>query len=295
MDESGYRKLFPLKCLETKLQDMSDDEQSRKRKRHRSKGGPSEKKSVKSLWWKRGEKHVPVASENAMIEVLVRWGKKERGMIKDQPPFRLATIQRQLKQAPGMRLEQALSLRRHHMKLLNPQREMQALGLGKANDIRTCAEIFERVVEEFLVEQKINYLNEAQQKLTFQGKILTPDFLLPFPIKLKIFEQTIDGKREVIQEQTIHWIEAKMFYGASTIPSGTAGAVGSILPKVKKYVDKFGTGAIIFMHGCGDLFAEELAVSGVTAVNGSIIPRRLLKRVWDHQRLWCAKDNLILP
>jgi len=248
------------------------------------------------LWWKVTEGHVPIASEEIMVPVLIRWGAKERGMMKDQPPFRLPQIRKKLKQAPGLRLDQALSLRRHHMKLLNPQRGMPSLRLGQDADIRESAEIFERAVEAFLNEQRIEYWNEKEQKKRYPDeRPLTPDFLLPTPIQLKTFRQAKDGKRRILEDRRIHWLEAKMFYGASTISAGTNGAVGTILPKVTRYVEAFGPGAIIFMHGCGDQFAKELSAVGVTALSASAVPKRFMKNVWDHQQTWCSKDGLILP
>jgi hypothetical protein len=250
------------------------------------------------LWWLCNEAHVPIASEEVMIHVLVKRGKKERGMIKDQPPFRLAQIRKKLEQAaPGLRLDQALSLRRHHIRLLNPYRSMSVLRLGDEKDIMDSAEIFERVVETFLKEKSIAFFNDKEQRAKFPQNKYTPDFLLPTPIDLKKIRQ-LDGdgnNRQILEERRIHWIEVKMFYGASTIPAGTKGAVGNILPKVSKYVDAFGQGAIVFMHGCGDQLAEELSAVGVTPLCGAAIPNRLMKRVWRHQRAWCAKGGSILP
>jgi hypothetical protein len=280
---------------------------SRSRKRKSQKGdsedsckeqssskSPESNQSLAALWWLCDE-HVPIASEEVMIKVLLKWGEKERGMIRDQPPFRLTQIQKQLGKAPGLRLDQALSLRRHHIKLLNPYRPMPFLRLGQEKDIRVSAEIFERVVETFLKEKSITYFNDEEQRSKFPENKLTPDFLLPTPIDLKKFRQAHGGKRQVLEERRIHWIEVKMFYGASTIPAGTKGAVGTILPKVSKYVEQFGQGAIVFMHGCGDQLADDLSAVGVTSLCGAAIPKRLMKRVWEHQRTWCAKGGSILP
>ena len=101
----------------------------------------------------------------------------------------------------------------------------------------------------------------------------------------------------VLERQTIHWIEAKMFYGASTIPRGKkGGAVGTILDKAQKYVDMFGTGAIVFMMGCGQVLADQLREIGVTAVDCSSHEDFDLRPVHDHQRTWCANDKgEILP
>jgi len=99
----------------------------------------------------------------------------------------------------------------------------------------------------------------------------------------------------VIEEREIHWIEVKMFYGASTIPAGAAGAVGGITTQVAKYLDHFGPGAIIFMQGYGDQLASQLDELGVTSLASCEIPKRLMERVWNHQRTWCGREGQILP
>ena len=76
-----------------------------------------------------------------------------------------------------------------------------------------------------------------------------------------------------------------MFYGANSIPSGTPNAVGSILPKVQQYVSLYGTGAIVFMYGCGSCLAEQLLEVGVVALDGRCLD---LERVENHQKKWCA-------
>ena len=101
----------------------------------------------------------------------------------------------------------------------------------------------------------------------------------------------------VLEGQTIHWIEAKMFYGASTIPRGKkGGAVGQVLDKAQKYVEMFGTGAIVFMMGCGQVLGDQLREIGVTVVDCSSHEDFDLRPVHDHQRTWCANDEgEILP
>jgi hypothetical protein len=270
----------------------------RNRKRCRD-NQPGEHKAT-VLWWNSPVDHVPIASEEAMIDVLVKWKKTERGMIKDQPPFRLAQIRKQLHhQAPSMTLAQASSLRRHHMKQWNPKKPMSFLRLGKDEDIRNCAAAFEHAVECFLRKCHVEYWTEEEQKRRFAdkikqgGKLFTPDFLLPEEIVLKKVRGH-GNDLQILEERTIHWIEAKMFYGASTIPHGTPSAVGSILPKAKKYVEEFGEGAIVFMYGCGDRLAADLAEIGVTVLecSGTVS----LKKVHEHQRKWCANQKgEILP
>ena len=86
----------------------------------------------------------------------------------------------------------------------------------------------------------------------------------------------------------IHWIEAKMCYGASTIPTNTPNAVGAILPKMKEYVSLYGTGAIVFMYGCGDVLATQLLELGVVALDGRGLDVRIVE---EFQRGWCADSR----
>jgi hypothetical protein len=253
---------------------------------------------LKVLWWNSPSDYVPISSEEAMIEALMRWKKKERGMVRDQPPFRLAKIKKQLSNVRGITLPQALSLRRHHMKLLNPKIGMESLKLGKEKDILESAQIFEQAVEEYLVKCRVAFWTETEQKEIFlenrrEGEQLTctPDFKLRREVLLKRVRER-GGDSRILEERKIHWIEAKMFYGASTIPHGSMGAVGSVLPKAKKYVKEFGEGAIIFMQGCGDQLAADLAEIGVTALDCSGAVS--LKNVQQHQRTWCADENGVI-
>jgi len=84
---------------------------------------------------------------------------------------------------------------------------------------------------------------------------------------------------------TINWIEAKMFYGASTIPANTPNAVGAILPKMNEYVSLYGAGAIVFMYGCGDVLARQLIDIGVVALDGRGLDLAIVE---ESQRGWCA-------
>jgi Protein of unknown function TPD sequence-motif len=268
------------------------------------------------LIWSSPEPYVPLEVEESMVDVLVKWKRKERGMIKDQPPFRLDQIKRKCRQNDWkISLPQALSLRRHHIKLLNGYKSMPQLGLGGQDDIRESARLFEQAVEEYLVHRGVSFWTEAQQKMEFYkhaqpGELLkvTPDFLLPPGTSLRVQkvrrgnggnhnDNSSSGGghgMHIVNEQVIHWIEAKMFYGASTIAHGTNSAVGSLMASAQKYVAAFGPGAIVFMYGCGDRLAADLAQVGVLVLDCSdSVP---LDIVQDHQRTWCAnQQGDILP
>jgi len=250
------------------------------------------------LWWQDKDQPVPIASEKHVLDVLLRRGDKERCMICKQPPHRLRQIQRIVNEAPGLTMVQALSLRRHHIMLRNPGKRPPQLGLGDEESIRKSADIFERTIEDCLVQQGISFLNETQQKQSEdRGIRLTPDFLFSQPVQLVRYRVAKKGGgRQPQPPIAIHWVEAKMFYGASTIPHGTGGAIGTIRAKMERYVNAFGPGAIIFMQGYGDQLAKDLDGIGVTVLSGTSIPRHMIQQVWDHQMTWCANsDGRILP
>lgn len=258
------------------------------------------------LEWDSPTGYVPLAEEEAIVKFMFdRNGKRERGMMKDKPAFVVSKFKKAMHQcAPSMRFSQVLSLRRHHIKLFNPSLDMTKLGLGKAKDINASARQFEWAIESFLKKSSIEFHTEQDQKEEAkklkQTLRATPDFLLPQPILLRK-TQWKDGKAKsektyrILEERRIHWIEAKMYYGASSIPHGSKGAVGSVLKKARFYVETFGEGAILFMMGCGDNLAAELGNIGVTVLDcsGNTVS---LDRVHDHQRTWCANEKgQILP
>ena len=252
--------------------------------------------------------YIAIEEEQQMLPVLVHWGRKERGMMKDQPPFRLQKIQKVLTQiqrtstrTQHISLIQSLSLRRHHLKLLNPKFNMQSLRLGNGKDIKMAATQFEVCVETYLRKHNIPFLTEAEQKRHHRKDAPTPptpDFMIKngHEVLLSLDAATssntsatsLQQQQQQQQQQhlpAINWVEAKMFYGADTVPSGTSNAVGCILPKMQQYVSVYGAGAIIFMYGCGSQLAAKLLDIGVVALDGRGLD---LQRVENHQRKWCA-------
>jgi hypothetical protein len=189
------------------------------------------------------------------------------------------------------------------MSALNPFKSKETLGLGTSLNIKAAADLFEQAIAAYLTRNQIEYWDEDAQKQHFfknnPGQLLkaTPDFIMKEPIQLKrytIHNQT--GERVVFEERTVHWLEAKMFYGASTLPlNDKKSAVGSILPKMKKYVELYGQGAIVFLQGCGELLASELAKIGVMALCCTSTDFDMTE-VERQQRTWCAdKHGNILP
>lgn len=317
--------------------------------------------TITILPWTNPQSHyIPIEEEERLLPVLLHWGKSERGMMKDQPPFRLQKLQKMLldmqrrdntpsdtnnknnyirhhnslKQQQSsttttsccychMTLLQSLSLRRHHLKLQNPKLSMSALRLGSEDDIKEAARLFECCVDVYLRRHNIPFITENEQKTRYKQSITptmkrsgivvkqppTPDFMIlmghsvllsytnissgttmPYNNSSTTLSSSSSNSDEKCVPSSscpiaIHWIEVKMFYGASTIPSGTSNAVGCILPKVKQYVSLYGTGAIVFMYGCGVTLAEQLLNAGVVALDGRCLD---LDRVEKHQKRWCA-------
>jgi len=225
--------------------------------------------------------YVPIESEKILIPLLIK-DKNERGMMKYHKCNRIKKIQDSCSRH-GIRLIQASSLRRHHIQMLNPGKNKQKLGLGNDRDIFDAAMLFEKAVESYLISNKVNYISEKEQKKFYFLKaelcLPTPDFLFTSPVILHLEKEF---------KSSINWIEAKMFYGASTIPSDSKSAVGQILSKAKKYVDLYGPGAIIFAYGCGSDLAENLKERNVIALDASPLN---LSQVRKHQKQWCADTN----
>jgi hypothetical protein len=279
------------------------------------------------------------------LPALLHWGKSERGMMKDQPPFRLRKIQKLLSFNHGnnnknssnsMTLLQSLSLRRTHLKHLSPKLSMLQLQLGSEQHIRQSAQLFEGVVQNYLRREGVLdcfWTEEDQRKMFLRedGKMVpSPDFRVRDGCCVHLnfgcgsihgsggsgvgTKKNYDGNSNsnehtntildaeqkmatppptaaavaVATTKRIHWIEAKMFYGASTIPSNTPNAVGAILPKMNEYVSLYGTGAIVFMYGCGDRLAHQLLELGVVALDGRGLDVRIVE---EYQRGWCADSR----
>ena len=53
--------------------------------------------TITILPWTNPQSHyIPIEEEERLLPVLLHWGKSERGMMKDQPPFRLQKLQKML-------------------------------------------------------------------------------------------------------------------------------------------------------------------------------------------------------
>jgi len=234
------------------------------------------------LRWGHAHNTPTVEAEEALLPLLLKYGKKERGMMKKQHYSRIKAIKGKCHEV-GIRLDQALSLRRTHMMLLNPRvQTVSQLALGKPEEIRTCSALFEETVGAYLISHRIEFHSEEDQKsMVRKGEKTppTPDFLL---------KETI-----LLDSKPVNWIEAKMFYGASTIPDGTKNAVGGLLRSAGKYVDRYGPGAFVFSFGCGSKLKQALEEKGAISLDARPLN---LQKMKEHQRSWCANDGgQILP
>lgn len=284
------RKRSLSKASQKKVKNVSSEENGSNNNRPRRRNNASKQKKrshdesqseKRGLRW-RTNFHCPTnAAEESLLPLLLKYGEKERGMMKTQPYHRIKAIREKCREM-HMTPEQAYSMRRTHMMLNNPNEKFGLLRLGPRGAIRESAEIFEKAVARFLGHENISYISEEEQKDSHTDGPTppTPDFLLKEPVLLN-------------GDTTIHWIEAKMFYGASNVPQGTPNAVGCVVATVEKYVKHYGKGAIVFSFGCGGDLKTELEEKGAKVLDPSLLD---LKQMRDHQKTWCANDKgWILP
>mmetsp|Transcript_36121 Transcript_36121/g.79065 ORF Transcript_36121/g.79065 Transcript_36121/m.79065 type:complete len:349 (+) Transcript_36121:30-1076(+) len=250
--------------------------------------------SSPTLSWHSPHSHVQIEAEESLLPLVLKYQKRENGMFRKKPAWLIDRVQRSCSYC-GMELIQALSLRRTHIKFLNKYKGMEELGLGGTDDVRAAAALFENAVEAYLSAEGVPFISEEEQKRIHKSKKgagpmpPTPDFILKEPTRL----QYTAGTKQANATPTVCWIEAKMFYGASTIPEGSQNAVGLIMPKMRKYVELYGPGVIVFSFGCGERLAQHLASIGVVALDAHPLD---LSEMEEQQRTWCADDQgRILP
>lgn len=237
------------------------------------------------LPWPRMRPIVLQKSEDMLLPLLLKYGAKENGMMCKQPAHRVQKIYDACKKH-DIGIDQALSLRRTHMMNMN-QFKRHRLNLGTLDNIKDSANIFEDIVKTYLICHSIAFWTEEEQKNRVQnGTPLgpTPDFLFQNEVQLQISDQL---------SVPIFWLEAKMFYGASTIPHGSRNAVGGVFETAKRYKQAFGPGAIVFSFGYGEKMKSYLETDEIYPLDANVLD---LRPMFDHQRTWCAtKDGHILP
>jgi hypothetical protein len=269
------------------------------------------------LQWHSPQGYVPVQAEQSLVAILLHWKEKEGGMAKRLPHWRMREIRKGCRDL-RVPLPAALSLRRHHIRQLRPYSSLEQLGLGTERQVREAAAVFERCVRDFLDLSRVLYWTEEHQRSYYSSMLKangdegrnstsnrrpsppTPDFVLQKPVLIQKYRASSSkgtGRQQhVYEEARVCWVEAKMFYGASTIPLDGKSAVGSLLRTAEKYVRCFGPGAMIFMHGCGDELARRLSAAGVLALDCSSKDTVALEPVHEHLRTWCANaSGEILP
>ena len=93
---------------------------------------------------------------------------------------------------------------------------------------------FEKQIEEFLIKNNIEYKTQEQltkeQKIKYGKAINTPDFLITSEL--------------IINSKKVNWIDAKNFYG-----SNIDFMVYKIKKQIKKYLESYGSGCLIFNYG----------------------------------------------
>jgi hypothetical protein len=110
--------------------------------------------------------------------------------------------------------------------------------------IHAAAEGFEDCIAQYLRDEGIQFVRQSQlekeQLKMFGRQVLTPDFL--------IFDDLeINGKK-------VRWIDAKSYYGAIT-----AGFhVKKTCKQMKRYIEHWGPGAIVFLKGFNEKFSTLL-------------------------------------
>ena len=83
----------------------------------------------------------------------------------------------------------------------------------------------------------------------------------------------------------VNWLEAKNFYGASSIPLDGKSAVGNLLSTAERYVQRYGPGMMVFAYGCGNELSSKLKAKGVIALDASPCD---LTNLENQQKTWCA-------
>ena len=241
--------------------------------------------------------------------------------MRDQPASRIREV-RDAASRLDITLDQALSIRRHHIRNHHrcPNQE-QVVQLGTEAQIRAAAELFEQAVAAHLTAAGVPYLTEAAQRARNGAArpMPTPDFLLPTPLTLREPEalaaswtaewrRDSDGQlythadfmqyyaadgdrawaaagRPSAALAALHWIEAKHYFGPSTIPMDGKSAAGKLLGIADKYVRLFGAGAMVLCEGCGEWLAAELEARGVVVLDALPLDMR---RVQQQMATWCA-------
>jgi hypothetical protein len=119
------------------------------------------------------------------------------------------------------------------------------------------ADLFEVVVQNYLDKMGIKYRRQedllAEQQKEHGRPLNTPDFLIMDELK--------------INGENIAWIDAKNFYGANV-----SFAKKKTKKQMNRYIDEWGTGAIVYRHGfCDGLHIPAVMMLDVTPLDIEIM------------------------
>ena len=161
------------------------------------------------LWWHSPVAPVPLSVEKDLVDVLIMYHRRERGMFFKQSHHRKRELRR-LCEIKKVNFRMALSLRRHHMKRLNPYLTLEQLHLGDEETIRESASLFEVAVQEFLERNNITFYSEDDQRTYIeqhrqpgQPTPPTPDFILKKPIRIRKYKSGRGNAKEIIEELSV--------------------------------------------------------------------------------------------
>lgn len=249
--------------------------------------------------WHSPVPYVPLSVEKDLVDVVIQYGSRERGMFYKQSEKRKRELRR-ICEIKKVTLRVALSLRWHHMKQLNPNFSLPQLQLGDERTIHESSRLFEMAVLKMFRNAKIPFYSEDEQRTYInqhrppnEPYPPTPDLILKRPIRIRrIIKEGQDGdSTKVIEESSVNWIEVKMFYGASTIKQDNRSAVGCLLQTAKKYVSVFGPGAMVFLWGCGDRLAAKLNNEQVMVLDVRGLETLDLDKFIEHMKTWCGDSS----
>ena len=144
----------------------------------------------------------------------------------------------------GFDLYQALSLRTVVYRSAQPWKFQ-----GTEDEAEVEAEAFEARVQMVLAGHGVTFKTQKQQvEIALVAEVPlppTPDFLIQSPLR--------------INEHTVHWIEVKNFYGVGVCDDSMFGIKTwmptlTIQKQISKYVDAYGSGAVVLKHGYSEMF-----------------------------------------
>lgn len=161
------------------------------------------------LWWHSPVPPVPLSVEKDLIDILIPYHRRERGMFFKQSFHRKRELRR-LCETKKVNIRMALSLRRHHMRRLNPYLSLEQLHLGDEVTIRESARLFEVAVQEFIERYNVTFYSEEDQRAYIeqhrqpgQPSPPTPDFVLKKPIRISKYKKGRGNTKEIIEEVSV--------------------------------------------------------------------------------------------